>query len=151
MTEYVSFTASTPRHALPLLVAGQAQKEFYVNEALARLDLLMHPVVEAQQAAPPVSPTVGQCFIVAAPATGDWEAREDSLAGWDGQQWTFAFPAEGTAVLDRSEGRLKHFRNGWQLPVQPAAPSGGSVVDLEARETIDQLLEVLRQAGFIAV
>ena len=150
MTEFVSFTSSTPRHALPLLVAGQAQKEFYVNEALARLDLLLHPVVEAQQTSPPVSPAIGQCFIVASPATDVWEGLEDSIAGWDGQQWTFAAPAEGTAVLDRSEGRLKHFRNGWQLPVQPSAPSGGSVMDLEARATIDQLLEVLRQAGLIA-
>lgn len=150
MTDFVSFTSSTPRHELPLLVAGQAQKEFFVNEALARIDMLLHPVVEAQQTAPPTSPIVGECFIVAAPATGEWAGREDSLAGWDGQQWSFAFPAEGISVLDRSAGRLKHFRNGWQLPPQPAAPSGGGVVDIEARETIGQLLQILRHAGLIA-
>lgn len=34
----------TPRWTLPLLAAGQAQKEMTHNEALSLLDLIVHPV-----------------------------------------------------------------------------------------------------------
>lgn len=150
MTEFIDFYSSTPRHDLPLLVAGQAQKEFFVNEALSRLDMLVHPLVEAELADPPPTPAAGACYLVATPATGQWSGRDGKLAGWDGTQWSFASPSEGMAVFDKSESRSKYFRNGWQLPAQPAAPSGGSVVDAEARGAIDQLLELLRAAGLIA-
>ena len=36
----VDFDTATARHGFPMLVAGQAQKEFFVNEALARIDAL---------------------------------------------------------------------------------------------------------------
>lgn len=39
----------TPRLALPLLQPGQAQKEMYHNEALARLDLAVQPAVARAQ------------------------------------------------------------------------------------------------------
>ena len=38
-------TNDTPRWSLPLLAAGQAQKEMTHNEALSLLDLVVHPCV----------------------------------------------------------------------------------------------------------
>ncbi len=38
--------AATPRLALPFLTAGQAQKEFYHNEALQTLDMVAAAAVE---------------------------------------------------------------------------------------------------------
>jgi hypothetical protein len=36
MSDPLTFENSSPRFGLPFLYVGQAQKEFYVNEALAR-------------------------------------------------------------------------------------------------------------------
>ena len=36
MTDPIALGVRTPRHSLPLLYPGQAQKEVFVNEALAR-------------------------------------------------------------------------------------------------------------------
>lgn len=38
MTEPVVFTSASPRFAIPLLFAGQAQKEVFVNEAHLRTE-----------------------------------------------------------------------------------------------------------------
>ena len=150
MSEIVEFAAQTPRHELPLLVAGQVQKEFFVNEALSRIDMLLAPTIETALTSPPPAPLPGECFLVAAPAAGDWIGQEDKLASLDGTQWTYVAPRQGTAVFDISSGQMQYFRNSWQLAPQPAAPSGGTVVDTEARAAIEQVIEVMRAAGMIA-
>ena len=149
MTQPFVFDASTGRHALPLLVAGQAQREFFVNEALARIDALLHPVVEGQASAPPASPTIGDCWIVAASASGAWENREDHLASWDGTQWTFCAATEGMLVFDRSVGERLAFLEGWNRPVRPVPPAGGSVIDSEARTAIGAIVDLLATLAII--
>jgi hypothetical protein len=42
------------------------------------------------------------------------------------------------------------YRDGWQRPTAPAAPSTGSVVDSEARAALADLLAALAQAGIFA-
>ena len=149
MTQPFVFDSSTGRHALPLLVAGQAQKEFFVNEALARIDALLHPVVEGQAGTPPASPAIGECWIVAAAASGEWENRGDHLASWDGTQWSFCAPAEGMLVFDRSVGERLAFLDGWNRPVQPVPPVGGSVIDSEARTAIGAIVDLLATLAII--
>ena len=68
--------SATPRLVLPMLEAGQAQKEVLHNEALQLLDALVAPAVEGPPlATPPPAPVVGSCYIVAASPTGDWAGR----------------------------------------------------------------------------
>lgn len=64
-------TDMTDRLALALIAPGQAQKEMTHNEALARLDIMVQPVVQAiAPASVPASPTFGQCWIVGVGASG---------------------------------------------------------------------------------
>ena len=149
MIEPIVFDATTPRHAMPFLVAGQAQKELFVNESLALIDMLMHPVVMGAAATPPGSPAAGKCWIVEAGAVDAWDGQDDAIAGWDGAQWTFASPANGLAVHDLSTGAKRHFAGSWTSAPAVASPNGGSVIDSEARTAIDSLLTALRQAGLI--
>lgn len=150
MPEAATFTAATPRHALPLLFAGQAQKEFYVNECLARIDVLLHAAVEGALSAPPTEPATGACWIVAGGASGDWLGLEGYLAGWDGEQWTFVQPRPGMVLRNNGTGALLRYDGGWAGIVSPAAPAGGAVVDTEARATLSSLLNALTEFGIFS-
>lgn len=143
MTQPVTFEALSPRHALPLLVAAQAQKEVFVNEAFARIDALLHPVVLGEQSAPPASPSPGDCWIVATPASGGWQGQESDLASWDGAQWTFCRPNEGMQVYDLIGRQRLAYDGIWQRAQRPVAPAGGTVIDTEARAAIAELIDML--------
>jgi hypothetical protein len=53
--------SASPRWALPLLAAGQAEKELIHNEALVRLDLMVQPsVITVGISTPPEAPSDGE-------------------------------------------------------------------------------------------
>ena len=52
------------------MLAGQEQKELFVNELAARLDALLHGAIEAELAVPPASPRDGQAWLIATGASG---------------------------------------------------------------------------------
>lgn len=164
-------TDTTPRMALPLLVAGQAQKELFHNEALLRLDIAVQASVLAVGAdIPPGSPAPGEAWVVGSAPTGAWSGQAGTLAGWTEGGWRFVAPAEGTAVWDRSTGQVARWMGGvWRLGTvaatrlmiagtqvvgaqQPAVadPTGGTTVDGEARETLAAILAALRTHGLLA-
>lgn len=162
---------STSRLALPLLDPGQAQKEMSHNEALARLDLLVQPVVVAVGTDdPPATPAPGQCWIVGDAPTGAWAGNAGALAGWTDGGWRFVAPSKGMAVAIGGTGVSARFAaGGWrvgelvgsavliagQQVVGPRAaaiplPSGGTTVDGEARAAIDALIAALVNHGLIS-
>lgn len=104
----------TPRLALPLLVAGQVQKELFHNEALALIDLLIGASVEGTPvAAPPASPVLGTFYRVATTgATGAFAGHEGALAGWSVAGWRFVAPVEGMRLTDRVTGVELAYRGG---------------------------------------
>lgn len=162
--------AGTPRLALPFLAVGQAQKEFTHNESLQTLDILVAGAVEGPPiATPPASPLLGSCYIVAPDATEAWTGKEECVAAWTTGGWRFVAPADGMALLERATGTFAVYCNGaWetgivrteavlihgQQVIGPRAaaidsPAGGTVVDGEARATVDAILGALRQHGLI--
>jgi hypothetical protein len=148
----------TARFGLPLLVAGQGQKEITHNEALVLLDAMVGCVVERWDVATPPSLKVeGQCWLVPAGATAEWSGRADQVAIWTAGGWRFLSPPDGTSVYVRAGSeRLKRLNGIWtrEVPTNvPAAavtdPTGGSIIDSEARAVLSLLLERLRQMGLI--
>lgn len=112
--------------------------------------MLLHTAVIGSANSPPVSAAVGDCYLVSANASGAFADHEGSIAGWDGQQWTFAKPFDGMRLYDHTVGVTLLFDGEWKSASAPAVPTGGSIVDAEARAAIDQLVEALRTLRLLA-
>ncbi|MDO7843755.1 DUF2793 domain-containing protein [Sphingomonas immobilis] len=162
---------TTNRLKLPLLSAGQAQKELTHNEALTLIDMTVQPVVMAVEVnTPPPAPVAGQCWIVGAAPAGAWSGQANALAGWTAGGWRFVAPPEGCAVWSVADGAAARFLDGgWSTGVirgarveidgtkvigarlaAIAGPAGGATVDAEARTAIGAILAALREHGLIA-
>jgi hypothetical protein len=140
------------------------------NEALQVLDVLVAAAVEGLPLAdPPVSPAIGNCYIVAASPSGAWSGHAQKLAAYTAGGWRFVAPVDGMCALIRSSGSMAAYRSGaWEIGtlrgsqlsvdglkvVGPrasaiAAPAGGSTTDAEARAAIGQILIAMRDHGLI--
>jgi hypothetical protein len=159
----------TPRLALPLLQPGQAQKEMYHNEALARLDLAVQAaVIAAGTNIPPADPEPGDAWIVGSAPSGAWTGQAKALAGWTGAGWRFVAAVEGMrAWVSESDGFALFSGGVWRIgeaygrlivdgeQVVGARgeaigdPDGGSVIDAEARAAILAILGALREHGLV--
>lgn len=161
----------TARLALPLIAAGQAQKELSHNEALVLVDAALGAAAESAGInEPPSSPLEGQCWIVGNAPTGAWEGQGRALAIWTAGGWRFitATPGLSVWVEDRQLwavyqgtewviGVVQAARlvvDGQQvvgargLPISP--PVGGGTVDAEARSAIAAIIDRLTEHGLIA-
>ncbi|MFC0203503.1 DUF2793 domain-containing protein [Novosphingobium soli] len=147
MTDPFPFASATSRFALPLLHAGQAEKEVVVNEALARADALMHCAIQGETATPPEFSVDGQAWLVAAGATEAWQGQAGSIARRHGSGWIFAEPCDGLRVFDLSAGQEMLFFGGWRKASLPLEPLGGTSVDGEARAAINDLVSALQALG----
>lgn len=162
--------SGTPRFDLPFLSAGQAQKEFFHNEALQTLDVLVAAAVEEPpRAVPPATPTIGAAYIVGSAPTDAWVGKAQSIAAYTGGGWRFMAPVEGMAAYVKSIGCGAIYRAGaWEIGVLRGSSlaidgvqvvggrtgaiesaTGGTTVDTQARSTIDRILTALRQHGLI--
>jgi hypothetical protein len=161
--------APTIRLALPLLQPGQAQKEMFHNEALARLDFAVQAsVVAAGDDSPPGDPDEGACWIVGDAPTAGWSGRAGAIACWTASGWRFLAPFEGMrAWVAESQGFALFSGGIWRVGechgrlivdgVQVVGaqadaiddPAGGATVDAEARAAIVTILGALRAHGLI--
>lgn len=162
---------TTPCFGLPLLAAGQAQKELDHNEALTLLDALVQPIVQTLgDNTPPAAPFEGQGWIVGSAPGGAWAGQAGAMALWTAGGWRFVSPPEGTAVWVSSLSLpARRSAGSWRVgaivgssisiggiqvvgaqgPAIPA-PSGGTTADAAARSAIGAILSALRTHGLIA-
>jgi hypothetical protein len=163
--------SESARFKLPYILAGQAQKELFHNEALATLDAALHAAVEegAPRAEPPLAPGAGQAWIVAGSGAGEWSGKGQQVAVWTEGGWRFVAPVAGMLVWDKAAGHWLHFDGlawrGGELPAaaivvggqqvvgtrQPhvPSPSGGTIIDEEARAAIEAVIATLMSHGLI--
>lgn len=113
--------SETTKLRLPLLAAAQAQKHVTHNEALQRLDALLHlEVLDRHLSAPPAGPADGDRYIVAGGATGAWAGEDGHVAAWQDGAWRFFEPQTGWRAYVRDEAALYvKAESGW------AAVGGG--------------------------
>lgn len=150
MPDPVAFMSASPRHEIPLLFAGQSQREFFINEAHALIDALLHPAIEGTSNTPPPAPAEGDCWLVGDAPTAAWSEHPGALASYQAGSWTFAMPRDGMRLLDKPSGQEVRFRGAWHYPETPALPVGGSTIDTEARAAINELIAALITAGLLA-
>lgn len=147
-------TTDSARLGLPYLEAGQAQKEWTHNEALALIDIAAQASVEGVGVdTPPPSPAPGACWIVGAAPAGAWAGHAGAIAGWTGGGWRFVAPRAGMAAWSRADGTVVRFvEAAWRLdrsaPI--AAPAGGATVDAECRAAVAAMLAAMRERGWLA-
>lgn len=162
---------TTARHALPLIAAGQAQKDVTHNEALSRVDALLHLAVESTSlAAPPADAAPGQSWLVPAGAEAAWGAAAGTIMTETGNGWDAFAARAGMTAWDQGNGRfLWYDGNGWRgdgwpsgglnvagtqrlaaTPASIADVAGGSVVDVQARAAVNQLLALMRAQGLVS-
>lgn len=163
-------TETSARFLLPFIIPGQAQKELFHNESLAVLDAALHACVEEGPIdVPPEAPELGQSWIVGAGAVDAWTGKDDALGCWTSGGWRFIEPVPGMTAWNRalgcwlywseagwSDGRLPAtaFAIAGQQVVGPrletiASPSGGTIIDAEARAAIDSVIATLKSHGLI--
>jgi hypothetical protein len=161
----------TARLALPFIAPGQAQKELFHNEALARIDAAVQAsVVAAGLDTPPDSAIAGQCWIVGDAPAGAWAGQAGALAAWTDGGWRFVAPFAGLTVWLISDSLpMIHDGTGWTAGLlratslvvaglqvvgarQPAvAPAtGGATIDMEARAALSGLISALVAHGLVA-
>jgi hypothetical protein len=141
---------TTSRHLLPFLTVAQAQKEITHNEALIRIDALLHPVVEDEIATPPVllAADAGKCWLIAEPATGIWQGKANQIACWTGGSWRYVPPVQSMTVRNNASSTDVVWVNGqWISAPTIADPQSGAVIDAEARAAIIALLSYFRMIG----
>ena len=150
MPDPITFTSASARLGLPFLFTAQAQKEFTVNEALARLDGLLHIAVEGSADVPPAAPVDGEAWIVGDTPTDEWAGHAGEIACRQAGNWLFQPPLPGMRLYDKAAGQQAVFDEGWSRASPVALPSGGATQDSEARTAIAGLVEALVAAGILA-
>lgn len=144
------FDSRTPRLDLPLLFAGQSQKEGYVNEIAARLDALMFLAIEGEAGSPPAAPEDGLNWLVGSNPSSAWSGQAGKIAARQAGNWLFVTPIPGMRLLNKASGQEIRYVDQWRIPARPALPSGGTTIDAEARAAIVALLAALDAAGVTA-
>lgn len=126
----------TSNLALPYIMPSQAQKHVTHNEALQRLDALVHLSIAGELTAPPEAPDEGQCYLVAAGAGDAWSGKDGRLAFRQDGAWIYLQPQTGWRAFFAQPGQIKAFSGGaWH---SLSLTTDGSVAMIGVNATPDE-------------
>lgn len=75
-------------------------------------------VKDRDLAAPPVSPTAGDAYIVGASPSGAWVGKSGQVAVWSGAAWVFGAPRVGWVAYIEDEQKLSAYKaSGWSAGI----------------------------------
>jgi hypothetical protein len=95
---------------LPLILPAQAQKHVTHNEALVKLDVIVQLSVLSRNAlTPPVTPVVGDRYIVGGIGTGAWAGQDQKIALYTLGGWTFTTALLGWQAYIVDESQMGFF------------------------------------------
>lgn len=145
--------STTPNFSMPLLHAAQAQKEITHNEALVLVDALLRGTAKGLLNDPEsLSSEPGEAWIVGPEPVGLWSGQAARIAIFTEGGWRFATAPSGLELLDETAAVRRRFDgSSWNDYPAIAVPTGGTVVDVEARAALALVLDALRQAGLAGV
>ncbi|GLS85605.1 hypothetical protein GCM10010873_05780 [Cypionkella aquatica] len=96
--------------SLPLIQPAQAQKHVTHNEALRLLDLMVQLAVQSRAVTdPPVSPSLGDRYIVPVGASGVWAGQAGKIAVFETGVWQFITPLAGWQAYVLAEAGMVSF------------------------------------------
>ena len=99
--------SDTSRLGLPRIDAAQSQKHVTHNEALDRLDALLHLSVAARNlVTPPANPGEGWQGLVGSAPTGAFAGHALQVASWNDGAWDFYPPRKGWRAYVESDAAL---------------------------------------------
>lgn len=121
---------------LPLVAPAQAQKHVTVNEALSRIDALVHLSVESRNLpVPPATVEEGQSFLVADGASGVWAGQDGVVANYFNGGWQFLPPSKGWTCWVANEAVTLHHDGDKWLANALAQSTNGAALRAEVVES----------------
>lgn len=96
--------SDSPLLVLPYISGSQAQKHVTHNEALSLLDGLLHlSVISRAMATPPITPTDGDRYLIAAAPIGTWATHAGQITLRMEGAWRFLIPRKGWCLWVEAE------------------------------------------------
>ncbi len=128
--------SNSPRLALPLLQAAQAQKHVTVNEAFSLVDGVVHlSLVSSIQTTPPGSAPDGDCYGVPVGGVNEWAGQDGRIALMSNGGWVFIQPGMGWQawVVDMASHAIFDGSD-WRSGALAVSPNGAA--------TLQEIIEI---------
>ncbi|MEM1284681.1 MAG: DUF2793 domain-containing protein [Pseudomonadota bacterium] len=147
----MSLFETSPRLALPLIIASQAQKHLTHNEALVLLETLVQPVVQDMAAlTPPAAPEPADCVVVGGGATDGFAGEDGKIAAFIADAWHFFTPKAGWSVVLADNGQPFVFgSSGWSELPTPSEQQNLDQVGINATASATNRLTVTSDATLL--
>ena len=140
---------TTSRLGLPFIMPAQAQKHVTHNEALQRLDALVHLVISGTAFAPPPAPAEGACHIVGPGASGAFTGHEGEIAIFQDGYFQFIAPVAGWSAWFSSAGEMRVFDGASWIAAALPSDAGFQTVGVNAGADFDNRLAVSAPATLL--